>query len=154
MPKIATATDLALKITQVLRSENVVGKFVEYFGPGPKSLSLTDRALVANMAPEYGATCGYFPIDDETLNYMRLTNRDEEHIQVTEAYTKANHLSMIQVKKPSILRLLKSICHLLNLLSQVLKSTRFDSLSDAKQEFQDAVVREAGVRVSVWIRKS
>ena len=92
LPKIATATDLALKITQVLRSENVVGKFVEYFGSGLKSLSLADRATIANMAPEYGATCGYFPIDDETLTYMRLTNRDEEHIQVTEAYTKANHL--------------------------------------------------------------
>ena len=60
LPKIATATDLALKITQVLRSENVVGKFVEYFGPGLKSLSLADRATVANMAPEYGATCGIF----------------------------------------------------------------------------------------------
>ena len=92
LPKIATATDLALKITQVLRSENVVGKFVEYFGPGLKSLSLADRATVANMAPEYGATCGYFPIDEETLNYMRLTNRDEQHIKVTEAYAKTNHL--------------------------------------------------------------
>ena len=67
------------------------------------------------MAPEYGATCGYFPIDDETLNYMRLTNRDEEHIQVTEAYTKANHLFY----DPSILRLLKLICQPLNLLSRV-----------------------------------
>ncbi|MBF0829605.1 hypothetical protein IR115_05975, partial [Staphylococcus aureus] len=84
LPKIATATDLALTVTQVLRQEQVVGKFVEYFGPGLAHLSLADRATIANMAPEYGATCGYFPIDHETLNYMRLTNRSEEHIALTE----------------------------------------------------------------------
>ena len=104
----------------MLRSENVVGKFVEYFGPGLKSLSLADRATVANMAPEYGATCGYFPIDDETLNYMRLTNRDEDHIKSLKPIQKPIIFSMIQVKKPSILRLFEMICHPLNLLSQVL----------------------------------
>ncbi len=77
LPKITTATDLALKVTQRLRQENVVGKFVEYFGEGLATLGLADRATVANMAPEYGATCGYFPIDEETLHYMRLTNRKE-----------------------------------------------------------------------------
>ena len=92
LPKIATATDLALKVTQILRQENVVGKFVEFFGPGLSHLSLADRATVANMAPEYGATCGYFPIDEETLNYMRLTNRSEEHIELTRLYAQKNHL--------------------------------------------------------------
>ena len=77
LPKITTPTDLALKVTQRLRQENVVGKFVEYYGEGLATLGLADRATVANMAPEYGATCGYFPIDEETLHYMRLTNRKE-----------------------------------------------------------------------------
>lgn len=70
----------------------MLGKFVEYFGDGLSHLSLADRATVANMAPEYGATCGYFQIDDETLNYMRLTNRDDNHVALAEAYAKANHL--------------------------------------------------------------
>ncbi|MDK6994209.1 aconitase family protein, partial [Escherichia coli] len=90
--KSSTATDLALRITNALRQEKVVGKFVEYFGDGLSSLSLADRATVANMAPEYGATCGYFPIDEETLRYMHLTNRSEETIALVEAYAKANHL--------------------------------------------------------------
>ena len=110
---------MALKITQVLRSENVVGKFVEYFGSGLKSLSLADRATIANMAPEYGATCGYFPIDDETLNYMRLTNRDEDISRSLKPTQKPIICFMTQVKKPSILRLLKLICQPLNLLSRV-----------------------------------
>jgi aconitate hydratase len=92
LPNGATATDLALKVTQVLRKHGVVGKFVEYFGPGVSALPLADRATIANMAPEYGATCGFFPIDDESLAYMRLTGRDEEQVQVVEQYCKANGL--------------------------------------------------------------
>ncbi|CAM3719685.1 aconitate hydratase AcnA [Mesobacillus zeae] len=92
MPNGATATDLALKVTQVLRSKGVVGKFVEFFGPGVVTLPLADRATVANMAPEYGATCGFFPVDDEALAYMRLTGRSEEQIKVVEEYCKANSL--------------------------------------------------------------
>lgn len=92
LPNGATATDLALKVTQVLRSQGVVGKFVEFFGPGVSVLPLADRATIANMAPEYGATCGFFPIDDESLAYMRLTGREEEHINVVEQYCKANGL--------------------------------------------------------------
>lgn len=92
LPNGATATDLALKVTQVLRSHGVVGKFVEFFGPGVSVLPLADRATIANMAPEYGATCGFFPIDGESLEYMRLTGREESHIQVVEAYCKANGL--------------------------------------------------------------
>ncbi|RHW42141.1 aconitate hydratase AcnA [Neobacillus notoginsengisoli] len=92
LPNGATATDLALKVTQVLRSKGVVGKFVEFYGPGVSALPLADRATIANMAPEYGATCGFFPIDDESLDYLRLTGRDEEQIKVVEAYCKANGL--------------------------------------------------------------
>jgi aconitate hydratase len=88
----ATATDLALYLTELLRNEKVVGKFVEYFGTGYKSLSLSDRATIANMAPEYGATCGFCPIDEETLSYLRLTGRREEQVKLVEAYAKQNHL--------------------------------------------------------------
>ena len=88
----ATATDLALTVTKVLREAKVVGKFVEFFGPGMANLSLSDRATVANMAPEYGATCGYFPIDEESLDYLRKTNRTQEQVAIVEAYAKANKL--------------------------------------------------------------
>lgn len=90
LPNGTTATDLALKVTQVLRARGVVNKFVEFFGPGVQQLPLADRATISNMAPEYGATCGFFAIDEESINYMRLTGRDEEHIAVVEAYLKAN----------------------------------------------------------------
>jgi len=83
-----TATDLVLTITNILRKKGVVGKFVEFFGNGLKSLSLADRATIANMAPEYGATCGIFPIDQETLNYLHLTGRDESDIALVEHYAK------------------------------------------------------------------
>ncbi|MGW8203815.1 aconitate hydratase AcnA [Sphingomonas bisphenolicum] len=83
-----TATDLVLTCTQMLRARGVVGRFVEYFGPGLATLSLADRATLANMAPEYGATCGFFGIDDKTLDYMRLTGRTDENIALVEAYAK------------------------------------------------------------------
>jgi aconitate hydratase len=84
----ATATDLVLTITEMLRKHGVVGKFVEYFGPGLRDLPLADRATIANMSPEYGATCGIFPIDKETLRYLRLTGRSEEQIALVEAYSR------------------------------------------------------------------
>ncbi|MBV9884409.1 MAG: aconitate hydratase AcnA, partial [Sphingomonadaceae bacterium] len=84
-----TATDLVLTVTQMLRAKGVVGRFVEFFGPGVSALSVADRATIANMAPEYGATCGFFPIDHKTLEYMRLTGRPEETIALAEAYAKA-----------------------------------------------------------------
>jgi aconitate hydratase len=87
-----TATDLVLTVTQMLRARGVVGKFVEFFGPGLASMSLTDRATIANMAPEYGATMGFFPVDAETLRYMRLTGRPEEVIERAEAYLRAQGL--------------------------------------------------------------
>ncbi|MFN8400787.1 MAG: aconitate hydratase AcnA [Anaerolineales bacterium] len=87
-----TATDLVLTVTQMLRKKGVVDKFVEFFGEGLNNMSLTDRATIANMAPEYGATMGYFPVDEETLRYMRLTGRSEEVIARTEAYLRAQGL--------------------------------------------------------------
>ncbi|MBL1433886.1 MAG: aconitate hydratase AcnA [Gammaproteobacteria bacterium] len=91
-PAGTTATDTVLAITQRLRNHGVVGKFVEFYGPGLVSLSLADRATIANMAPEYGATCGLFPVDEKTTDYMRLTGRDEAQIERTIAYFKAQKL--------------------------------------------------------------
>ncbi len=87
-----TATDLVLTVTQMLRAKGVVGRFVEFFGPGLDSMSVADRATIANMAPEYGATCGFFPIDDRTLEYMRLTGRPDEDVELTRAYCQAQGL--------------------------------------------------------------
>ncbi|HWT16394.1 MAG TPA: aconitate hydratase AcnA [Patescibacteria group bacterium] len=92
LPEGATATDLVLTVTQMLRKLGVVGKFVEFFGPGLDHLALADRATIANMAPEYGATCGIFPIDGEALNYLRLSGRPEDQIALVEAYAKAQGL--------------------------------------------------------------
>jgi aconitate hydratase len=92
LPEGATATDLVLTVTQVLRETGVVGKFVEYFGHGLAGLPLADRATIGNMSPEYGATCGFFPVDDETLRYLRLTGRSEERVALVEAYCRENLL--------------------------------------------------------------
>ncbi|GMG80903.1 aconitate hydratase AcnA [Paralimibaculum aggregatum] len=85
-----TATDLVLTVTQMLRAKGVVGKFVEFYGSGLDHLPLADRATIGNMAPEYGATCGFFPVDDETLRYLRVSGREEDRIALVEAYAKAN----------------------------------------------------------------
>ena len=87
-----TATDMTLTIVEMLREKGVVGKFVEFYGPGVKALSLADRATIANMAPEYGATCGFFPVDEVTLDYLRLSGRDEAHIDNVRRYYKAQGL--------------------------------------------------------------
>jgi aconitate hydratase len=92
LPEGATATDLVLTVTQILRKKGVVEKFVEFYGPGISALGLADRATIANMSPEYGATIGFFPVDDETLNYLKLTGRDPELIRLVEAYTKEQGL--------------------------------------------------------------
>ena len=89
LPEGATATDLVLTVTQMLRSKGVVGKFVEFYGDGLDHLSLADRATISNMSPEYGATCGFFPIDSETINYLRFTGRDQARVDLVEAYAKA-----------------------------------------------------------------
>ncbi|OEH76701.1 hypothetical protein cyc_02397 [Cyclospora cayetanensis] len=90
--QMATATDLVLTLTQMLRKRGVVGKFVEFFGPGLRNLSLADRATVSNMAPEYGATCGFFPVDHQSLAYLRMTGRPTERLQLIESYMRANRL--------------------------------------------------------------
>jgi aconitate hydratase A / 2-methylisocitrate dehydratase len=92
LPEGATATDLVLTVTEILRQAGVVGKFVEYFGRGLASLPLADRATIGNMSPEYGATCGFFPVDELTLEYLRLTGRSSEQIALVEAYCKENML--------------------------------------------------------------
>jgi aconitate hydratase len=92
LPEGATATDLVLTVTQILRETGVVGKFVEYFGHGLAGLPLADRATIGNMSPEYGATCGFFPVDEETIRYLRLTGRSEERVALVEAYCKENAL--------------------------------------------------------------
>ncbi len=92
LPEGATATDLVLTVVQILRQTGVVGKFVEYFGHGVTSLPLADRATIGNMSPEYGATCGFFPVDEETLRYLRLTGRSDDHVELVEAYCRENGL--------------------------------------------------------------
>ncbi len=92
LPEGATATDLVLKVTQMLRAHGVVGKFVEFYGPGLDSMPVANRATIANMSPEYGATVGFFPVDDQTLRYMRLTGRDDKLIDTVESYYKAQGL--------------------------------------------------------------
>src|SRR5687767_14097364 len=92
LPPGTTATDLVLTVTEMLRKKSVVDKFVEFTGPGIGSLSLPDRATIANMAPEYGATMGFFPVDSETLSYLRFTGRNENHVKLVERYCKENLL--------------------------------------------------------------
>ena len=86
LSQTTTPTDLTLTVVEMLRKRGVVGKFVEFFGPGVETLSLADRAVIANMAPEYGATMGYFPVDARTIEYLRLSARDESHVQLIEKY--------------------------------------------------------------------
>ena len=92
LPEGATATDLVLTVTEMLRKRGVVGKFVEFYGSGLSSLSVPDRATIANMAPEYGATMGFFPVDQETLAYLKFTNRPSDLIALVEAYTREQGL--------------------------------------------------------------
>src|SRR5215204_2405520 len=92
LPQGATATDLVLRITEMLRKANVVGKFVEFFGEGATALNATDRSTIANMAPEYGATMGFFPVDEKTLEYFRGTGRTDEQVNRFAEYFKAQGL--------------------------------------------------------------
>lgn len=104
LPEVTTATDLVLTITEVLRKKGVVGKFVEFFGDGCKNLSLANRATIANMAPEYGATMGYFPVDKETLNYLQNTARDNHLIKTVEEYCKKNLLFKTYTKEEDLIK--------------------------------------------------
>ncbi|TDM15368.1 aconitate hydratase AcnA [Macrococcus bovicus] len=146
LPEGATATDLALRVTQELRKKGVVGKFVEFFGPGVEKLPLADRATIANMAPEYGATCGFFPVDEESLAYLRLTGRDDQHIQVVKEYLVRNDM-FFTVDKPE-----PTYTDIVNLdlstieasLSGPKRPQDLIKLSDMKKEFVQSVTAPAG----------
>jgi aconitate hydratase len=146
LPNGTTATDLALKVTQVLRQKGVVGKFVEFFGPGIAQLPLADRATISNMAPEYGATCGFFPVDGEALEYLRLTGRDEEQIKVVEEYSKANGLFYTpDLEDPTFTALVEiDLAEIEPNLSGPKRPQDLIPLSKMKQSFTDALSAPAG----------
>lgn len=147
LPNGTTATDLALKVTQVLRTRGVVGKFVEFFGPGVSKLPLADRATIANMAPEYGATCGYFAIDEESLNYLRLTGRDEEHIAVVEAYLKANDMFFDPTLEPVYTDVIEiNLAEIEANLSGPKRPQDLIPLSNMKARYHEAVVAPQGTQ--------
>ncbi|MBK3495248.1 aconitate hydratase AcnA [Viridibacillus sp. YIM B01967] len=147
LPNGTTATDLALKVTQVLRAKGVVNKFVEFFGPGIPQLPLADRATISNMAPEYGATCGYFAIDEESLNYMRLTGRDEEHIQVVETYLKANNLFFDADLEPVYTDVVEiNLADIEPNLSGPKRPQDLIPLSNMKKRYHEVVVAPSGVQ--------
>ncbi|MBM7572133.1 aconitate hydratase AcnA [Aquibacillus albus] len=145
-PNGTTATDLALKVTQVLREKKVVGKFVEYFGPGLTEMPLADRATIANMAPEYGATCGFFPVDEEALNYLRLTGRSEDHIALVEKYCKENNLWYSSDQPdPEFTELVEiDLSELEPNLSGPKRPQDLIPLSKMKESFNEAVTAPAG----------
>lgn len=145
-PNGTTATDLALKVTQVLREQNVVGKFVEYFGPGLKDMPLADRATISNMAPEYGATCGFFPIDQESLDYLKLTGRDDELIALVEKYCKENDLWYdADQKDPEYTKIIEiNLSDLEPNLSGPKRPQDLIALSDMKKEFNKAITAPEG----------
>ncbi|MGO3781219.1 MAG: aconitate hydratase AcnA, partial [Enterococcus viikkiensis] len=141
----ATATDLALYLTELLRNEKVVGKFVEYFGSGYKSLSLSDRATIANMAPEYGATCGFCPIDEETLRYLRLTGRSEEQVNLVEAYAKQNQLFYDGTETPTYTRIITlDLATVQSSLAGPKRPQDRIPLAEVAENFQDSLTKPTG----------
>ncbi|MCM3708714.1 aconitate hydratase AcnA [Cytobacillus firmus] len=145
LPNGTTATDLALKVTQVLRSQGVVGKFVEFFGPGVPQLPLADRATIANMAPEYGATCGFFPVDAEALDYMRLTGRPEEQIKIVEKYCKENGMFFDPSLEPVYTNVVEiNLSEIEANLSGPKRPQDLIPLSAMKKEFNDAITAPQG----------
>jgi aconitate hydratase len=135
-----TATDLVLKIVQVLRAHGVVGSFVEFFGSGLDNLSLADRATISNMAPEYGATCGFFPIDDELLSYLALTGREEEHIKLVEEYAKAQGLWREDTKPAKYSHVLElDISTIMPAMAGPRRPQDLVLLNDVSKEFDNAV---------------
>jgi len=147
LPSGTTATDLALVVTQILRAEQVVGKFVEFFGHGISQMSLADRATISNMSPENGATATFFPVDDETLNYMRLTGRSEEQIKLVETYCKENGLFYTPGKAdPMFTKVIElNLSEIVPSLAGPKRPQDRIVLSDMKKEFQNSLTREAGV---------
>lgn len=147
LPEGTTATDLVLTVTQILRKKGVVGKFVEFYGPGLDQLSLADRATISNMAPEYGATCGLFPIDDELLKYLRLTGRPPERIQLVEDYAKAQGLwrdSNVEAEYTDLVALdLKDVRPCLAGPNKPQNKVPLDNLS---RQFEKVLIEEYGVK--------
>ena len=140
LPEGATATDLVLTVTEILRQAGVVGKFVEYFGHGLASLPLADRATIGNMSPEYGATCGFFPVDELTLEYLRLTGRSAERIALVEAYCKENMLWHDPSEEPTY--------------SQVRRARPLDRRAVARRPAPPAGPRPAHAREDVVPRRA
>jgi aconitate hydratase len=135
-----TATDLVLTVTQVLRQTGVVGKFVEYFGPGLAALSVADRATIGNMSPEYGATCGFFPVDEKTLDYLRLTGRTEERLALVEAYCKENLLWHDESHQPEYSQVVElDLASVVPSLAGPRRPQDRVPLSEAKQSFIDSL---------------
>ncbi len=140
LPEGGTATDLVLTVTQILRAAGVVGKFVEYFGHGLAGLALADRATIGNMSPEYGATCGFFPVDDETLKYLRLTGRSDAHVSLVESYCKENALWHDPTVEPEYSQVLElDLGDVEPSLAGPRRPQDRVPLSDAKQSFLEAL---------------
>ena len=150
LPEGATATDLVLRVTEMLRGRGVVGKFVEYFGPGLANMPLADRATIGNMSPEYGATCGIFPVDEETLRYLRFTGRDDHQVKLVETYMKEQGLfhtpDTPQAEYTDTLELDLSTVEPA-IAGPKRPQDRID-LSAAKKNFQSALPKLSGGRVS------
>ena len=146
LPQGATATDLALRVTQELRKKGVVGKFVEFFGPGVQHLPLADRATIANMAPEYGATCGFFPVDEEALKYMRLTGRSEEQIDLVKTYLEENSMFFtVEKEDPEYTDVVElDLATVEASLSGPKRPQDLIFLSDMKKAFEKSVTAPAG----------
>lgn len=141
-----TSTDMALKLTNILRKEGVVGKFVEYFGEGIEGLSLADRATIANMAPEYGATCGFFPVDEVTLDYLRLTGRSEEQVTLVKTYLEKNLMFYNKdSKRPKYSKILTvDLSTIVPSLSGPKRPQDLIPLTDMKEEFRKSVTAPMG----------
>ena len=146
LPEGATATDLALRVTELLRKEGVVGKFVEYFGEGVTNLPLADRATIANMAPEYGATCGFFPVDEESLSYMELTGRDVEQVEIVKTYLTENNMFFDpELEEPKYTKVVElDLSTVEPSLSGPKRPQDLINLSDMQKEFQKSVTAKSG----------
>ena len=150
LPEGATATDLVLTVTQMLRKKGVVGKFVEFYGTGLSSLTLPDRATIANMAPEYGATMGFFPVDSEVLAYLRFTARDEERVRLVEAYSKEQGLFRTDATPDPIFsdKLELDLANVVPTMAGPKRPQDSVPLTDAKQSFEKTLT-EAPKHASV-----
>jgi aconitate hydratase len=144
-----TATDIVLTVTNMLRKKGVVDKFVEFYGPGLKDLTLADRATIANMAPEYGATCGFFPTDEKTIDYLRFTGRDEERVQLVEAYAKEQGLWRFDGKDPVFTDSMElDLSTVVPSLAGPKRPQDKVALSDLSQGFMKDLVSETGFKVN------